>query len=376
MFSQFKEWYQKRHDYAKDWKSRTGGKVMGCFCSYVPEEILLAGGVLPVRVLGSHEPQNVTEPYLFGMFCPFCRDVLAQGLKGRYGYLDGITLAQSCIHLRQSYVAWREHVEPEVPFNHYIYMPNKVQTAAATPYTRTEFEKYKKSVEGMIGRKITDSDLDRGIAALNRNRELMHKVYEYRKSSDPRVTGLEAMYMTVSSMWIDKDEHSAEIEKVLAQLPDRQLSRDTGARLMIIGSEDDDTAFVDMVESVGATVVVDDHCTGSRYFWNSVEPGDDRLNAIADRYVKRPPCPTKDWEERWRFPHILQMCKDFDVQGAIIIQQKFCDPHECDIMPLRKFLDENGVPTLFLEFDVTVPLGPFRIRVEAFLEMIGAEDLF
>jgi benzoyl-CoA reductase subunit C len=45
-------------------------------------------------------------------------------------------------------------------------------------------------------------------------------------------------------------------------------------------------------------------------------------------------------------------------------------------MPLRKYLDENGIPNLFLEFDVTVPLGQFRIRVEAFLEMIGAEDLF
>ena len=374
MFSQFKKWYDDRHDYAKAWKERTGGKVIGCFCSYVPEEILVAGNVLPVRVLGSHEPQNVTEPYLFGMFCPFCRDVLAQGLKGRYDYLDGITISQSCIHLRQSYVAWREHVG--VDFAHYIYMPNKVQTAAATPYTKSEFEKFKAAVEKMTGREITDDDLNRGIAALNRSRELMHKVYEYRKLETPKITGLEAMYVTVSSMWVDKEEHSAEMEKVLEKLPERETDRETGARLMIIGSEDDDTAFIQMVESVGATIVVDDHCTGTRYFWNNVEPGDDRMLQIADRYVKRPPCPTKDWEERWRFPHILQLTKDFDVQGAIVIQQKFCDPHECDIMPLRKYLDENGIPTLFLEFDVTVPLGQFRIRTEAFLEMIGEEDLF
>jgi benzoyl-CoA reductase subunit C len=72
----------------------------------------------------------------------------------------------------------------------------------------------------------------------------------------------------------------------------------------------------------------------------------------------------------------LKLCQDFKVQGAIIIQQKFCDPHECDIMPLRELLNKNGVPNLFLEFDVTVPLGPFRIRVEAFLEMLSSEDLF
>lgn len=65
------------------------------------------------------------------------------------------------------------------------------------------------------------------------------------------------------------------------------------------------------------------------------------------------------------------------MQGAILIQQKFCDPHELDIPTLRKSLEENAVPTLTLEFDVTVPVGQFKTRVEAFLEeMLLEEDLF
>jgi benzoyl-CoA reductase subunit C len=374
MFSQFQNWYENRHQYAKDWKQRTGGKVFGCFCSYVPEELLVAADILPARVLGSHEPQDVTEPHIFGMFCPFCRDVLAQGLKGRYDYLDGITLSQSCIHLRQAYTSWRMHIP--APFEHYLYMPNKVQTPAAKPYLTGELAKYKTALEEFIGREITTDDLDRGIETLNRNRRLMHQIYEYRKTDPPKVTGLEAMYMTTSSMWVDKNEHSDEIEKVLTELPNREMDRDSGARLMIVGSEDDDTSFIGMVESVGSTIVIDDHCTGSRYFWNETIPEDDRLAAIAARYVNRPACPTKDWEERTRFPHILKLAQDYGAQGAILIQQKFCDPHECDIPMLKQYLNDNDIPTLFLEFDVTVPLGPFRIRVEAFLEMIGEEDLF
>jgi benzoyl-CoA reductase subunit C len=70
------------------------------------------------------------------------------------------------------------------------------------------------------------------------------------------------------------------------------------------------------------------------------------------------------------------MAKDHNVEGAIVIQQKFCDPHECDIPAIRKALEENDIPTLFLEFDVTVPIGQFKIRVEAFLETLGMEDLF
>ena len=77
LFDQFKTWYEQRHEYARAWKKRTGGQVVATMCTYTPEEILIAAGMLPVRVLGAHEPQNVTEPHIFGMFCPFCRDSLA-----------------------------------------------------------------------------------------------------------------------------------------------------------------------------------------------------------------------------------------------------------------------------------------------------------
>ena len=374
MFEQFKQWYENRHDYARQWKAGSGGKVMGCFCSYAPEEILVAAGWLPARILGSHEPQDVTERHIFGMFCPFCRDVLAQGLKGRYEYLDGILLVQSCIHLRQSYMSWKMHAP--APFEHYIYMPMKVQTPHALPYHRSELAKFRKALEAFDGKSITDDELDRGIAVVNENRALMRQVYEFRKSPDPKLTGREAMWMTVSSMWVDKQEHSAEVKRVLEQLPNRELKREGTARLMLIGSENDDIPFIELVESLGATVVQDDHCTGTRYFWNLVEPREDRMTAIAERYIRRPACPAKDWEKRTRFDHILELARDQDVTGAIIIQQKFCDPHECDMPPLRKFLDKNGIPNLMLEFDATTPLGQFRIRVEAFLEMIAAEDLF
>lgn len=375
MFSTFETWYRDRHDYAKDWKERTGGKVFGCFCSYVPEEILVAANILPVRVLGSHEPQDVTEQHLFGMFCPFCRDVLAQGLKGRYDYLDGITIAQSCIHLRQSYRSWEENVKQD--FSYYLPHPMHVASPQAVPYLNEELKKFRSAVEEFTGKAISDEDLDRGIRILNENRAVMHQLYEYRKGPEPKVTGLEAMWVTVSSTWIDKEEHTAEVKKVLAQLPSRELDRSSNpTRLMFVGSENDDVEFIRMVESVGATVVVDDHCTGTRYFWNETPTLPDRIEAVAKRYVERPACPAKDHVEHTRFPHILKLAQDFSADGVILIQQKFCDPHEADMVPLRSFLEENGYPCLFLEFDVTVPMGQFRIRTEAFLEMLTEDDLF
>ena len=182
--------------------------------------------------------------------------------------------------------------------------------------------------------------------------------------------------MVIAGQMTDKVEHNQELQRVLEGLPDRGNGRDTGVRLMIIGSEDDDTEFMNMVESCGATFVVDEHCTGTRYFWNEVESRENRLEAIAKRYIDRVPCPTKDWEDRTRIAHILQLAEQWKVDGAVVMQQKFCDPHELDTPAIRKALEDNGIKTLFLEFDVTVPIGQFKVRVEAFLEMISDEDLF
>jgi benzoyl-CoA reductase subunit C len=282
---------------------------------------------------------------------------------------------QACLHLRQAFNAWRLHIP--VDFAYYIYVPHGIQSPYAIPYLDQELVKFKKALENWIGRKITNEDLDRGIRIMNRNRELVRKVYEYRKLDDPKITGLEAMEIVLSSQMVDKDEHSKLLEKLLKELPSRKLDRNPGVRLMIIGSENDDRVFMKNVEALGATFVIDEHCTGSRYIWNDVIPHEDRLSAIASRYVKRVPCPSKDWPEFIRIKHAVNLARKFKVQGALVIQNKFCDPHGIEIPPLKDALKSIGVQTYPLEFDVTVPWGQFRTRVEAFLEtLMGLEELF
>nr|CAI78866.1 benzoyl-CoA reductase, gamma subunit [uncultured bacterium] len=373
-FETFRNWRVNRAEYAKKWKERTGGKVIGYFCTYAPEELMYAAGILPVRILGSHEVQDVTEPHIFAMFCPFCRDCLAQGLKGRFDYLDGIMIAQCCLHIRQTYTSWQKHIP--IDYSYYLPMPHHVQSPRATPFLTKELAVFKQSLEQWLGKKIDDQAIDDAIEVYNRNRQLMWKVYETRKGESAPLTGEEAMEVVLSSQMVDKQDHNAALETLLSRLSQRQATRPTGTRLMILGSENDDLEFIRMVELCGATFVIDDHCTGSRYFWNNVEPDGDRLGSIAQRYVKRVPCPTKDWPDRTRVAHVLDLAKTYDVQGAVVMQQKFCDPHEIDTPALIKALNQAGIKTLFLEFDVTVPIGQFKVRVEAFLEMLQEDDLF
>lgn len=374
MMEKFKGWYENRHDYAKQWKEKTGGKVLGYFCTYVPEEILYAADVLPVRILGSHEPLDVTEPHIFGMYCPFCRDCLAQGLKGKYDYLDGIMISQSCLHIRQAFTSWEMHVP--VDFSYYLPMPQNVQSKRSLPYLAGELKAFKEAVEKWTGQTITEDKLKRGITIMNTSRRLTRELYEKRKVPDPPVTGLDAMYTVVASQMVDKGEYNETLGEWLGNLPDTSGHNGSKIRLMILGSENDDTEFVGMVESLNAVFVVDDHCTGSRYFWNDVTTNGDLLDSIARRYIERVPCPTKDWPKRLRIDHIKKLAKDWKVQGAIVIQQKFCDPHELDNPAIMRELKAVGVPSQFLELDVTVPVGQFKTRVEAFLEMLTEEDLY
>ena len=375
MIEVFRDFFEHRHDYAKGWQQRTGGKVMAYFCTYAPEEIMYAAGILPVRVLGGHEPQSVTEPHIFGMFCPFCRDCLAQGLLGRYDYVDGIMIAQSCIHLRQAFTSWRLHIP--VPYNYYLPMPHGVQNPPAYGYLTKELQTFKKSLEDWIGKPITDEALDHAIQVYNTNRRLLRQIFELRQSDHPPLSGLDAMYLALSSQMVDKAEHNVLLEELLQRLRARPATNgNSHLRLMLVGSENDDTTFVKMVEDLGADIVIDEHCTGTRYFWNEVEPQPDRLAAIAARYIDRPPCPSKDWPARRRITHVLNLAKDYRVNGAVLIQQKFCDPHEFDMPAIVDALKKEGIPSYQLEFDVTLPLGQFKIRIEAFLEMLRGEELF
>jgi benzoyl-CoA reductase subunit C len=344
-------------------------------CTYTPEELLIAAGMLPARVLGAHEPQNVTEPHIFGMFCPFCRDSLAQGLLGRFDYADGVVLAQSCIQYRQTFASWRKHV-PTVQWDYFIPMPNEVQSPHARQAHYAEVQSFRAFLQTLAGKPLTDAMLKDALALVDENRRLLRALFEYRKAANPQVTGVEALLAALTAQFVDKREHNEQLKQVLAALPTRNLNRPEGVRFMTIGSENDDVAFMTMIESVGGTIVIDDQCSGTRYFWNESLKDADPVKAIADRYCDRPACPTKDYPAHTRFDHVLGLAKEFNARAAIFLQQKFCDPHEGDYPDLKRYLEENGIPTLFLEFDITNPIGPFRIRVEAFLETLTEDELF
>ena len=69
----FKEVLKNRHEYGRAWKKRTGGKVIGYYEPYMPEEIVYAAGYLPVRLFSRHEADDITDRQMYGN-CACSRD--------------------------------------------------------------------------------------------------------------------------------------------------------------------------------------------------------------------------------------------------------------------------------------------------------------
>ncbi|MEK7847401.1 MAG: 2-hydroxyacyl-CoA dehydratase, partial [Chloroflexota bacterium] len=109
------------------------------------------------------------------------------------------------------------------------------------------------------------------------------------------------------------------------------------------------------------------------YFWREVKDGADVVGAIARRYLDRPACPLYDQPDRRRTDHVLGLAREYGAQGALLVHLKFCDPHEYDMPHLRASFQKAGIPYLDLETDLTIPVGQFRTRIEAFLETLAPE---
>lgn len=369
--SSFARIIAERHQYAKDWKARTGGKVFGYLCTYVSEEILHSAGVLPVRILGNGEFPQESSKFVADTWCAFSRDCLAQGLRGHYDYLDGLVYANTCFHMMQAYDAWKRHVP--VSFAHLLDLPWDVVSEATAAAFKRELRYFRDYLASFVGHSIEDADIERSIEVLNENRRLLRELYDLRKSPAPPISGAEVLLVMLANQMMDKAEHSVLLRQLLAELRDRQI-KSVGPRLMVVGSEIQDIELMEMIESLGSQVVVDEHCIGTRYFWNQVPEGDDLLRRIASRYLQRPPCPLKDCRlPRRRVEHILALANDFSVDGVVFLIQKFCDPHGFDTPYLQKVLEKNGIPSIALEITIPNTIGAMRTRLEAFYEILAKE---
>ena len=145
-------------------------------------------------------------------------------------------------------------------------------------------------------------------------------------------------------------------------------------RLLVAGSLMDDVDFITNVEDLGAIVVTDALCFGSKSFWNLTDESGDPLESLIDRYYEHPPCPRMTGAYPQRLDFLREQIERASVKGVIPQHIKFCDLHGTDNALLKRDLEKDGVPVMELErqYGPLADAGRIRTRVQAFLERIGA----
>jgi benzoyl-CoA reductase subunit C len=367
-FDKFRHVVENRHDYAREWKSATGGKVCGCLCGNVPEEIIYASGMLPVRILGEEKTPTLAAAHMQDNRCAFCRGCLEEGLRGRYDYIDGLVYVHSCIATSQTYSSWVLHVP--LAWSYRMDRPSRRDTPLGKENYRDCLEGFRLSLGEWLGSPISEEALAQSVATYRTNRQLMRQVYELRKMHPPLISGSDAKRMVLASMLMDKEKHNDLLQQLLQEKHEPRELDSSRVRVMIIGAGMDDVGFTELVESVGGDVVIDDHCLGLRYFWGNPVIDEDPMAAITSYYFdEKPDCPSQDWFGDRRMERLLWLAKEYDVETVIWLAQAFCGTHQWDIVDGAALFEKEGIPFLQLERDVTIPEGIFRNRIEATLEI-------
>jgi benzoyl-CoA reductase subunit C len=369
----FKTLVENRRQYAQEWKTRTKGKVIGWFEPYFPEEIAYAAGALPVRMLAAHEPDDVSDKWTYGACYPV-RDITNQFLKGRYGYVDGIVNVEGCQWMYNAFEVAANNNDKLL--SHYLFLPDYVDAPTSKHVTRSEFKVMKDRMEEWTGNTVTDAGLDGAIEIYNTNRRLLRQIYQLRRADRPMIKGSEMMNILLANQVMDKAEMNRILEDFVQELERREPGRDC-LRLMLIGSETFDTALEEMAEAQGANIVVDELDNGSSYFWNDVVYQQDRLMALALRYLGRPHSALKDNNWRRRPQRIFELAEDYAVDAAIIAKQVYCHSHGSDTYMVWKLLRERNIPFHYFERYTLLPGDETAMRLEAFLNMVkeGATHL-
>ena len=362
----------------KAWKQASGQKVVGSFPMNFPGELVHAAGALPVLLQEADDPITVGHGVIYPFYCGYTRSVVDQATKGDFEILDAIMFGDHCVQLLGAADAVRIKA-PQKPVVFY-----QLISSMNDPWThgraRESFVGLKAELEEQFGQ-IDDKALHASIRLFNRNRKLIRRLYDLRRTGRISISARDMQAIVKSSMVMDKATHTAQLESLVSALeaagpvPDRRHVR---VHLSGHFCQAPKPEILDLIESCGATVVGDDLFHGFRYISTDVHEEGDPLDALAHWYMARNtgvPCPTRvqndvDWDG-----FLLKAVSEEKAQGMVVLMAKFCEPHMYYYPEVKHAFERHGIPHLLVETEHEgIPMEGLKTRLETFLEIVRRRE--
>ncbi len=363
------------NEYVEDWVE-SGKKTMGTICCHVPEEIVHAAGMLPVRLRATGCTADAdAQTWMSPFSCSFARSTLQYLMDGKYDFLDGLISSDGCLMAGRIYDNWR-YINDTIESTDDYYVRMVAVPRIINRHTKNFFaehlEQLVEDLEGIADKEITNEDIIQSTKLYNETRALIRELFSLSKGDKPLITGAERLKIIMAGMSIPKEEYNTMLRDYIDHIKERNAVQKSRARIMVIGSAIDDPEYFKVIEDTGALVVTDYTCYGSRYLYEPVELDEENvLASLAENYMVRPVCPRMTDIRPEIHESIFNMIRDFDVDGVIFSQLQYCEVWGAEMLFFHDKFKEKSIPILSLEREeIMTNIGQLSTRVEAFVEML------
>ena len=355
-----------------------GVKIVGHFPgNYVPEELIYASGAIPVCLVhgGNLQSADAALSIVPHVICPFARAQIGERLLRQnpyYSMMDMLIAPVTCQHLRKVAEIWEYRNEMEI-FK--LGIPQQYGNDFEVEYYKSRLTALKDRLQALTNNEITDEKLSDAIRLYNRIRELLRKISLVRQTDPPGLSTQEFIRLNHASYYADPEFMAEILESVYREIREKQPAAHTGnPRILLLGPNIGygDYTVLEMVQSAGGDIVIEEICEGVRYYWNDIDNQGEPIQALTKGYlVDRLPCAFMRNSAKKRLDFTKKLIKDFNVSGVIWYELLCCETYDSEAFYFAEKLSEHNVPFLILESDYsTAVTGQLKTRTRAFIEIL------
>ncbi len=345
----------------------SGGKVLGHFQVYFPQEIAHAAGMLPVKLRGAPVELIHADSRFGSYLCSILKSSLDLALSGEV-QLDMFVSHPICDAARNLAAIWSRNFDYPCQI---LYLPQNANSEGTIPYLREEYGRLLSTVEEVSGKKVTEEDLRHSIGLFDRSRALVRELYDLKRSEPWKVAAEDAYCLVAIGGLIPVEEHIALLERVIPELQQRENKKEDRIRVVFEGAFCEQPPL-DMIRTIGRScyVVDDDFLIGLRWFTEAVGTDGDPLLALAEAYIERSSySPVQHDDRKVKEAMLLERAKAADAEAVILTAAKMCEPGLEEQVAYVLALDESRIPYFLSEFEESMTsFRNLELQVETFAE--------
>ena len=353
-----------------------GGKIVGTYCSFIPTELIMAAGAIPVTLCAtSEEPIAAAQEHLPSNLCPLIKASYGFALTDTCPYFyfsDFIVGETTCDGKKKMF-----ELMNDIKDTYVMQLPSSRDEVALTMW-EAEIKKFWKKLEDFYGVTITEEDVKKAILQKNAERDLVLEYLDLGKLNPSPISGYELGTKLDTLSFIPSMEERCKqlrerIDEVKADWEANYKGKvSRKPRILITGCPNGGVRdkTIKVLEELGADVVAFDTCNSNREKIEKVDTTLPVTEALAKKYLNINCSVMSPNTNRLKF--ISDMIDDYQVDGVLEIILQACHTFSIESYNVKKSVLAKKIPYLKVETDYSkADAGQINTRLEAFLETIA-----